>query len=161
MALSTAFGFTNTTATTSKSVSLYDMGETTNYGLTEDEPDHAEISNKTCPLDQPEIINYFCRPHGVDASIQAKNVHPNKVKAGVSYGVRYEAMLRTTDSVDATFVVDDPIKVQISINHALNGQITASLVKTALQRAISTLIEADGTWRLDDLMRSSCKPTVS
>lgn len=158
MALVHQFGFTNGTATQNE-VTLLDLDVASGkYALSEDEPTVCRLSNVTTPIDQPEILSFWAQPvSNVTSSI--KNLNPPKVKAGVQYAIKLEELLRTTDSADATFCVDDPIVATLQIRHTLSSNIAAANVDTVITRLVSALFKADGTTRVSDLMRSALKPT--
>lgn len=159
MALTHSFGFTNGTDTQNK-VTLQDLDIASGkYALTTDEPDICKLSNVTAPIDQPEVVSFGCQDVGsVNSSI--RNLYPPKVKAGVQYTVKLEELLRTTDSEDATYRVDDPIVATLTVRHTKSSNISSANVDTVIRRLVSCLFKADGTSRVADLMRSSLKPTV-
>lgn len=158
MALTSTFGFTNTTATTSRAVSLYDMDITTDYALTLDEPTECRLINTTAAVDREEILSYRCKDLAkVNTNLNVQN--PNPVGGGVQYQVQMESIL-TTEDASIGFRVDEPIIVQISVRHPKSGNITPTHVATMIQRAVSALETDSGAWRIKELMRSALKPTT-
>jgi hypothetical protein len=158
MARVSAFKWTNNTDS-SNTITPKALGLTTNYSLTQDGADVVKLNNKTAPIDAEEIIAFRSRSlngMNTDANIQ----YPSKVKGAIEYGVRTDNVLSTTDDVDATFRVDEPIVCSITFRHPKSGNITGQHVAAAFQRAYSSLMKADGTWRFDDLMRSAERPVV-
>lgn len=158
MAKTSSFGFSNTTdgthSVTQKSISL-----TTNYAITQDSADVVTLNNKTAPIDQEEIISF--RSRDIASVKSTANVqYPSPVSKGVEYSVRLDEVLSTIDSTDASFRVDEPIVCTITFRHPKSGNITGSIMGTVFTRAISALMKADGTWRFDDLMRSSERPVT-
>jgi hypothetical protein len=158
MARTSAFKFTNTTAGTND-VDQIALGLTTNYALMADGNDVVKLNNKTAPVDAEEIISLRSRniaKVSTDANIQ----YPSPITGGIEYSVRVDDVLSTTDSADANFRVDEPIVCSITFRHPKSGNISGSQVATVFTRALSALMKADGTWRFDDLMRSSERPVV-
>jgi hypothetical protein len=122
-----------------------------------DTANDAVLNNKTAPIDAQEIISFRTRDlPKVNHSLNIQN--PGKVTSGVQYSVQVEETLVTTDDADTSFRIDEPIVVSVSVRHPKSGNITGSIVASAVERAISSLKMADGTWRFDDLMRSAERP---
>jgi hypothetical protein len=158
MSKTTQFAFTNT-AEGAASVSKVTLGLLSNYAITADTADQAVLNNKTAPIDAQEILSYRSRNVAqVNHSLNIQN--PAKVRSGIQYGVQLEATAVTTDTDDATFRVDEPIVVSLTIRHPKSGNITNALVGEAVKRTISACMRDDGSWRFDDLMRSSERPVV-
>lgn len=158
MSRTSTFGFTNN-SDSSNSVVPKALGVTSNYAVITDKADQAVLSNKTTPIDLQEKITYQSRDIQVvnnDLNIQ----YPSPVKKGIQYGVLLEETLSTTDSTDASFRMDEPIVMSLSVRHGKSGNITNDIVGQCFVRLISTLMRADGTWRFDDLMRSAERPIV-
>jgi hypothetical protein len=159
MAKVSAFGFTNTTdasvTVTPKALSL-----TSNYAVTSEVSNQAMLNNKTAPIDLQEVVSY--RSDDIqNLKTNAVNIqYPSPVKTGIQYSVQVTDTLSTTDTTDATFRVDEPITVTISVRHPKSGNIGSSQVETVMIRALSALVKADGTWRFDDLMRGAERPVV-
>jgi hypothetical protein len=159
MSRTSTFGFTNSTAS-SNTVTPLKLGLTTNYALVKDVADVVDLSNKTTPIDQEELITLRSRKiDNISTTVTVNN--PSPVKGGIEYGIKLEEVLKTTDSDDATFEVDDPIVCTIAFRHKRSGYISNSVIGTVFLRAISTLMREDGTWRFDDLMRSAERPVAN
>jgi hypothetical protein len=155
---SSGFSFTNTTAG-SHDVTQVALGLTSNYAIMQDSADVVKLNNKTAPIDAEEIIAIRTRNIGgvaTDATIQ----YPSNVKGGIEYSIRLDEVLSTTDSSDPTFRVDEPIICTVAFRHPKSGNITGAHIATVFQRLVSVLMKSDGTWRFDDLMRSSERPIV-
>lgn len=158
MAKVSAFGFTNTTASTHDVTSLL-LGLTSNYAVNSDTADSAVLNNKTAPVDVEELVTFRSRDIAtVNTGLNIQ--YPSKVKKGIQYQVMVEDTLSTTDTVDADFRVDEPIVMQLTVRHPKSGNITNAQVASVFVRLISCLMKADGTWRFDDLMRSAERPVV-
>lgn len=159
MSKTSSFGFTNTTASTTVTIKPVDLKITSNYALKEDEPTSVVEDNKTCPLDQPEIISFRCREiPTVNSDIV--NQYPAPVKTGVQYIITAEELLSTRDD-SIGYRVDDPIVAYLTIRHPKSGNITSEHVQTVINRLLGALYKTDGTSRLDDLMRSALKPETN
>lgn len=158
MAKTSSFGFTNVSDSTNE-VTTKALGLTSNYSITTDNADVATLNNKTAPVDQEEIISFRSRDIGsVNTTLNIQ--YPSKVKSGIEYSLKIEDTLSTTDDTDADFRVDEPIICTVTFRHPKSGNISAQQVGTVFQRAISSLMKADGSWRFDDLMRSAERPVV-
>lgn len=156
MAIKSSFGFTNKTAS-QHTVTPIDMDVVTNYALIEDEPTSCVLSNKTCPIDQGELISFKCQSVKSVSTAQ-DNLYPATVQTGVQYVVKLEELLSLTSDTDPNFRTDLPIVAYLTIRHTKNGQITDDIIGQVVNRLIGACRRDDGTWRFDDLMRSSLKP---
>lgn len=158
MARVSSFGFTNTSSSTNVLTALA-LGMTSNYAIAEDTADSALLNNKTAPIDVEEKITFRTR-NIAQVNTSLNNQYPSPVKNGIQYQVMVEDMLSTTDTTDTSFRVDEPIVAQLTVRHPKSGNITSAKVQETILRLISSLIKADGTWRIDDLMRSAERPVV-
>lgn len=159
MSLSSSFGFTNKT-TSSKPVTPVQLDVTSNYALKADEATQVTLDNKTCPLDQGEILNYMCtdlKKVSTVADIQ----HPTEVTTGVQYVIKLDEVLTTTSDTDSEYRTDEPVVVYLTVRHQKSGNVTNALIGQAVERLIGACRRADGSWRFDDLMRSALKPTTN
>jgi hypothetical protein len=158
MALQSSFGFTNTTASSTRQVQTYDLGLLDNYALTMDEPTECMLKNTTTPLDVEETVAFRCK--NIDkVNTTLISQYPSKVRTGVQYQLQLEAMLSTTDTTNPDFRVDEPIVVQLTVRHQKSGNITAGHVVELIDRATSALMKDSGAYRINDMMRSALKPT--
>jgi hypothetical protein len=158
MAMSTSFGFTNTTTAAHRSTTLCDPGVLENYALVLDEPTECRLINTTAPVDREEILSYRAKDmNKINTNLNIQN--PSPVAGGIQYQVQLEALL-TTEDAETGFRVDEPIVVQISVRHPKSGNITPFYVSEMIQRAISLMQVDSGQWRIKELMRSSLKPTA-
>lgn len=156
MAITSSFGFTNKTNST-HTVTPVDIKVNTNYALVEDEPTSCVLSNKTCPIDQGELVSY--KSQTVNKVSTAQDVlYPPQVQTGVQYVVKVEELLSTTSSTDPAFRVDLPIVAYLTIRHTKNGQITDDIIAEVVNRLIGACRKTDGSWRFSDLMRSALHP---
>lgn len=154
-----AFGFTNSTATQTKSVSLYDMKELENYSLVEDEAGLTRYNNLTTPVNHGEVLEY--RSKRVD-TVKTKLEFPKDttiVNKGVMYAIQIEDDLVTVSDADDKFRQDDPIIAYLTIIHPVSGFVTDDKVGQVVSRLISACQKEDGTWRFNELMRKSTKTT--
>lgn len=158
MAMTTTFGFSNTTTSQSRSTTLCDPGVLENYALVLDEPTECRLINTTAPVDREEILSYRAKDMSkINTNLNIQN--PSPVAGGIQYQVQLEALL-TTEDAETGFRVDEPIVVQISVRHPKSGNITPYHVSEMIQRAISLMMVDSGAWRIKELMRSSLKPTT-
>lgn len=158
MAKTSAFGFTNKTASTHL-ITPVELGVVSNYAVTADTANQAVLDNKTAPIDAQEIISYRSRNlDRVNNNLTVNN--PAKVPKGIEYGIQLEAVLVTTDSEDSTFRVDEPIVGTLTLRHQKSGNITDEIIGEFATRLLSAARKADGTWRFSDLMRSAERPIV-
>lgn len=158
MAITTTFGFTNTTAS-SKTVAPVDVKMKSNYALIEDEPNSCVMSNKTCPIDQGELVSYKCQTVK-NVSTAQDVLYPAKVQTGIQYVIKVEDLLSVKSDSDPNFRTDLPVVAYLTIRHTKNGAITEDIVSQVVNRLLGACRKADGTWRFGDLMRSSLKPEV-
>lgn len=156
MAITTTFGFTNTTAS-SKTVAPTDVKMKSNYALIEDEPNSCVMSNKTCPIDQGELVSYKCQTVK-NVSTAQDVLYPAKVQTGIQYVIKVEDLLSVKSDSDPNFRTDLPIVAYLTIRHTKNGAITDDIISQVVTRLLGACRKADGTWRFGDLMRSSLKP---
>jgi hypothetical protein len=145
---------------------LYEMALMSNYGYDIiNGGKELEMNNKTAPFGAEEIITLFSREiPKVDTKLSLAN--PTKAK-GAFYGVKYEAVLQTTDDSDPTFEQDEAVVVNINVRHPKSSNWTADKVDIAVRRALSTLYyvhdaSSSGTGtimnRFSDLMRGQELP---
>jgi hypothetical protein len=155
MSLTTSYGYTN--VTDGQPVTPPALGAYSNYATVDMTATTAILSNKTAPIGREEIMRYHARSiPSVDTSLTLQN--PSKVKGGVLYSVKNEAVLTTTDSDDPNFRIDEPIICNVQIWHPKSGNITPDLVAKHLLRTIAGFRHDDGSWRFDDMMRLAEKP---
>lgn len=156
MAITTTFGFTNTTAS-AKTIAPVDVKMKANYALIEDEPDSCVMSNKTCPIDQGELVSYKCQTVK-NVSTAQDVLYPAKVQTGIQYVVKVEDLLSIKSDTDPNFRIDLPIVAYLTIRHTKNGAITDDVIAQVVNRLLGACRKTDGSWRFSDLMRSSLKP---
>lgn len=155
--LTSTFGFTNKQAAT-KSVTPIKLGVLDNYALIKDEPTDVTLTNKTCKLDQAEVLSYMCTDlKSVTTAAEIRN--PAPVRTGVQYTVKLDEVLTTTSDSDANYRVDEPVVAYLVVRHPKSGNITDALVGEVVTRLVGACVREDGSWRFDDLMRSALKPT--
>lgn len=156
--LSSTFGYTNTTASTKKTITPTVMSLVTNYAKREELSTKCVLDNTTCPLDQPEYVTFTCsRIKKVDSPIP--NHYPPKVSDGVAAKIQLAELLKTTVNEDPTFRVDSPIVAELRISTTTGGYVTVDHVQAIVDRLVSALYKDDGTSRLSELLRSALEPT--
>lgn len=154
--MSTGFAFTNTTDGT-KTVTLKQVKPVSCYAKTEDEPTNCTLKNKTCPLDQGEVLSYQCTP--IDrVNTKLTSLNPAKVTSGIQYIVRLDELLRTTAD-DGTVICDEPVTAILQIRHPSSGNILPEHITTVVTRLLSACYDdASNDWRWKDLMLSALVP---
>ena len=157
MHMTSSFAFTNKTAST-KTITPVGVGPVANYAKVVDEPSTVVLSNRTCPLDQGELVTF--RVNEVNKVSTSQTIqNPSKVKNGVQYVAKVEEILRTKDS-NGDIVCDEPIVAYLTIRHQKSGNISAAQITEVVTRLLGAVQKADGSYRWDDLMRSAIVPTV-
>lgn len=154
--MSSAFGFTNTSANTHPATPVL-IKPVTVYGKKEDTPTSCRLVNKTTPSTQGEILSYQCTNIKTVNTVQTVR-NPAPISDGVQYIVRLDEILRTTYA-DGT-LLDEPIVVSLSIRHQMSDNVTNDLVSQCVLRLLGACMRTDGTYRFDDLMRSVLAPVV-
>jgi hypothetical protein len=147
---------------------LHAEGLVDNYALRMDEPDEVRVSNKTTPIDQPEVITF---QYGNVKRIPTKVSVANPVDgSNVMYGVRVDEINRTRSTTDDSFTIDDPIVVTLSIKHPITNRVKPDMVFRSIMRCLSALVKdsasADTAITVDDtrikeMMSSALRPTVN
>lgn len=161
MAKTASFSFTNKTATTYKTISLYDMGELTNYGkkVTSSRADY--LNTQASSPDAREKFTFYSGavrsvPCSIDVAYPsqkrlASKDSNSKINEGVKYGILYEAILTETDSSDPKYRVDRPVRIQLDMMHEDAGTTTTALLQEVLGRVYSLLETAAGNSRIPEL----------
>lgn len=154
MALSTSFGYTNTTESSTKTATFYNMDELSNYSKPKEYANATTTgyTNMTCPDNLPELFQFFKKALK-SVQLPIKITRPSRVKDGSSYGVKYVAVCGTTDSNDPTYESDCGIQVRIEFAHVNDPRITDAMVTESFERALSVMQKEDGTWRIGELRR--------
>lgn len=162
MAKTGGFSYTNTTATTHKTISLYDLKELENYGTNGGDGIRTYTNTQASSSDAPERFSFFSSTKkNIGTSLpvaypsQRRTAASDKnssVAEGVKYGLKYEAIHTTTDSGDATYRVDRPVVAELSLAHEVVDTLTVSQLMDVLGRMYSFLEKENGTSRLADLM---------
>lgn len=153
--MGSTFSFTNTTP--GATVPTTKLAPVSSYAKTMDEPTEARLSNKTCSLDQGEIITYRCREIANVATVQ-QVLYPARVQSGVEYGVRIDELLRTT-AEDGTIICDEPIVATLTIKNPKSSNINDETVNTVVSRLLGACYdETAKKYRWADLMRSALVP---
>lgn len=156
MANTSSFGFTNTEALTAKAT-MTDMKMRSLYAKVEDEPTSAVLSNKTCPLDQGELVTYRAQPVDHVSSSQ-KIQFPAQQRNGVQYVIKCEEILRTKDA-DGKVIMDEPVVAYLTIRHQTTSNITDDLITQVVGRVLGAAYDKTaGCYRWGDLMRSALVP---
>lgn len=155
--MTSQFGFTNKTTST-KTIGVTELGVTSNYAKIVDEPTVVVLNNKTCPLDQGELITYRVSDVAKVSSSQVVQ-NPSRVRNGVQYVAKVENILRTTDSA-GNIVSDEPVVAYLTVRHQKSGNINGTHINQIVSRLLGSIMRKDGTVRFDDMMRGAIVPDV-
>lgn len=156
------FGWTDTTTTSNRGhITPYAVAPVTNFAKVVDEAEQVVLTNKTCPLDQPEQLTYTCKKlDRVTSTIELQ--HPLSVRNGVQYVVKVEEVLRQKDT-DGNIISDEPIVMYLTVRHQLTGNISNNVIEKVLKRLVGACYkDSDNTMapRFEDLMRSALVPVT-
>jgi hypothetical protein len=119
-----------------------------------------DISNKNSPVDAPNTERYALR--------QIKDAYKNTSvaeaykpanKSGWSLLSQCNLIATITDSEDATYRVDAPLAMRVTISGVNVPELTTTHYTTGLMRAIGGLYETTGDLRLGSMIRNILKPT--
>lgn len=154
--MTSSFGFTNVTANAAK-LTPVDVQPLTNYAKVVDDPETCVLNNKTCPLDQGELVTYRSNELAKVSSTQEIQ-HPAPVRNGVQYVIKVEDVLRTKDA-DGNIVMDEPVVAYLTVRHQKSGNISSAHIESIISRVIGACMYTDGTYRFNDLMRSAVVPS--
>lgn len=156
--INTSFNVTNV-SDASKTLTYKALGLVDNYALKEDEPTRCVIANSTSPLDAGELIS-FSATDIKKVTTDQDILYPAGVTAGVQYQIRVEDVLSTTSDTDASFRVDQPVVMMLTVRQPKSSYVSDEVMTTMLQRLMGAVMKSDGSTRFSDLARSSLKPTV-
>lgn len=156
MSKQSTFAFTNTTPATTAitPVALFGASDNENvYGKVQDESTVVVRSNKTCPLDQGELLTTRYNDLKKVSTTQVIQ-NPLPIKDGCQYVIKLEEILRTTNDADE-IIGDEPIVAYLTIRHQKSGNITTALVDEVVKRLLGACYaSSDGTPYWDSYMRS-------
>lgn len=172
MAMTWTFGFTNGDTGGTQTGPDYQLKSQVlnvvdNYALKQDEPTDCQLTNKTAPVDQPEIISY--QSSVVKNFPKRTNItYPGPNSDNIMYGVRLDELLRGISDNDS-MIVDLPIVMNLSIKHPLNAAIDNQVIDLLFRRLVSAcyyqvkgsgdMVYTSELARFEDLMKSALKPT--
>lgn len=158
--MNTAYGYTNVEShTAALPFPIYDIGIMDNYAGLIDDPGVYRVDNVTCTNNAQEKVEYHARDIKDLNGVMVDILHPAPVNFNEEFGIKWEGILVTTDDSDPTFELDEPIRCTISFKAPKSGTVTAQHLNEALGRTLSYLIKEDGSSRLAELMKKSCRPT--
>lgn len=151
MALITKFGFLNDTDA-SFTIKPKALGFKDNYAIIVDDPNSAEYTNVTSPMDQGELVS-FKGENRPKVSTSQDILYPPAVTSGVQYVIKVEDILSTTSDTDANFRVDEPIVAYLTIRHPRSSNVQPSHIEEMVKRVLGACYKSDGTSRFSELMR--------
>lgn len=154
--ISSMTGTTNNTAS-AKTIAPIALGLQNNYAVIIDDPKECVLNSLATPQDQEEKISYKFQPQdSISATVEVQN--PSRVKKGVQYVVKIENVLKTTDSVDATYRVDEPLVAYLVIRHCKSANVTPDTISNLVLRLLGACRDDSGNWIFGNLMRSAINP---
>lgn len=153
--MTSTFAFANKEA--GATVPTTAIGACTNYAKKTDEPTEAVLTNKTCTLDQGELVTYRCREiNQVASGLQV--LYPARVLNGVEFGVRVDELLRTKDD-GGIIICDEPVVATLTIKCPKSSNMTTDVINTVVNRLLGACYDQTANrYRWDDLMRSALVP---
>jgi hypothetical protein len=165
-----ALNVTNVTPSSTKTLTLYDMEETVNYGPDRKATRCDYTNGMASSTDALENFAFFCsktnvnpfKPtvtHPSQARVNASKKGSNSLE-GIQYGVILDDIITETDTTDAAYRVDYPVRIEIRITQQNHPAVTNAQVRQLLGRAVSTLIKEDNTDRLAMLRANSLSITA-
>lgn len=141
------------------SITLPMLNYGTDFAVQSALPDRVDLVNLTSPLDQMETIRYQYRNiadiykgTSIDPSVYAPS------RAGRSVAAVLLDTVKVTDSSDAAFRLDFPVKVSISLTAPLSVEIDDATLNILFERAIALWFDSNGNNKLGTLIRGSLKP---
>lgn len=174
MAKSGNFTFTNTTPTTYKTLTLYNMGDTTNYSREVKDHNASYLNTQASDSDAYEQITLYSNPvRVVPCSVEVANPSRKRVNAmrqmdqekskksrtstsskiyeGIKYGGYIDAINVETESDDSAYRVDHPVRVSLDIIHENAATVSNAQVIELVGRLYSFLCTEAGASRLQQL----------
>lgn len=157
MAVTSSFGFTNTTA--GSTLPSTAVGMKTNYApvpATQPGQEYT-VTNSTCPVDQGEMVSYRSRAIK-QVSSALPIVYPARVAGGVEFGVRIDELLRSVDA-NGVILCDEPIVCTVTMKAPRSSNITQDVLDTVWKRTLGALYDATNKrYRFSDLMKTALEP---
>lgn len=162
MAKTGAFTYTNKTQSLTKNLTLYDMGERENYRSNGGSGTRTYVNTRAASNDAPEQFTIsFANKKRIGTSIAVQYPSPKRVAAAdenssvyeaVKFGIKKEAIHRTTDTTDPTYTVDRPSICEIYFTEELIDTMTVDQLLEELGRTASLFFGVDGDTRLADFI---------
>lgn len=162
MALTTGVKVTNRTSSVTKSATLLDLTEASNYSIREDsdaKQDTVKMENLTQPLMYGEISSrWFKKTKGYNTPLSAQVNTPATEMRNV--GVQVDTIVVTDDDANPmTGEVRDVVQSKVQVAWTDSPYITKAIIQQQLMAAISQYFdETAGNSRLDDWMRGNINP---
>lgn len=161
MSKSTSWGFTDTVVAT-KNVAVPDLSYTADYAVESYDAQKVSLVNKTSPLDQLEHLRYQCQE--VPNIYKGTSIDPSAYsvsRKGISVAVVLNDTLRVTESTDASYQMDLPVKATLTVVVPQSAYLSADLIASLIKRNVAAwfgtgVVTSD---RIMALVRGSMKPT--
>jgi hypothetical protein len=164
MSKTTVVGYTDTadSGSATRSFTRSNLNWPVDFVVTEKSEMKFQAANKTSPIDQLETIRVQAseitdvyKNTGIDPSAYAPS------RKGLSILAQVNDILRVTDTVDATFMVDLPVSAHLVIKVPQSSFITPDLVMAIAGRALAALFDSNQltSGRIANLLRGAVTPT--
>lgn len=162
MARTGDFTYTNKTASSYKSIALYDMGERENYKSNGGDGIRTYRNTRASDPDAPEQFTITsANKKKINTTLPVTYPSPKRIAAqdensavyeGVKVGIKHEAIHRTENSADAQYIVDRPVVQEYYITLEPTDTMTVDELKENFARMCSLYFGADGSARIMDFI---------
>lgn len=155
MSLATTYGYTND-GTSGHAISLM-----SNYSLVLEDPGHVKLENKTCPIDQPELVTIkgmYTKSANSELTYKPKAAVAGP-EAYTQFLVKLDDVATTKDSTTSEVVEENIVTAYMVVRCARSGNLPDSLIRTLVDRLYAITKKDDGTDRIPDLRRLGLRPT--
>jgi hypothetical protein len=149
-------GLSNMTTSSTVTVTPLDLKPYSGFGLDVDNGGICTLTNNSSPLDAVAKLSYMAED--VARVANGMKLPYGKVDPAVHVTVKYEDVIRETDSSDASIIVDHPITCQLSMRVPKISAITDPMIRDMIAAVIGATYQTDGTSRITFLLRSSLRP---
>jgi hypothetical protein len=162
MSIVSKFAYTNNTPSTFEvaPVSIDLAGDYSNKTLEKNKKvQETWFNNLSTPNSQMETIIIHCNKiDTVDTDLTVFN--PSKYRGGIQFRVTAEEILRTTNTEDLNWAVDDPIVTSIQVRCPYSDYVTDEHIAESILRALGAMRDpVTGEWQILKIMKGDTNPT--
>lgn len=150
------FSFTNKAESSAKALTLFDMGELSNYGMKADDAGYTSLTNLTSPSPSFEVIEF--RSNDVK-NVSMKAPVENQLSTGAAHKLQVEVQTVMDSTDDEGIVHCEPARCYLTLIHSNAACWTDENLETLISRTISACYNSDGTSRLIAMSKGATKPT--